>query len=649
MNNNIIILKDVNKIVIENGIEISILKDINLSIRKGEFLSITGKSGSGKSTLLNVIGLLDTYERGSYLINGENVYNFDEKKRAFIRNKFFGFVFQKYYLLKQLSVKENIILPTIYAKNEVEDYDLISSNLINTLKLGTKLNTKVTDLSGGQQQRICIARALINNNPVILADEPTGALDTINSKIILNILKELHDKGHTIILVTHDPNLAKVADRCIDIQDGMIVAEVKQNCNKICKDIVLYDEKKDKIKIYSWDFIKNILKMAFYSIYYYKLRSLLTLLGIIIGIISIIFVFGIGESSQKQVLKEINAIGTNFIEIFPGNDFGDLDNRRLESLTLSDYNILKKNKYIDKISPFVSVQNSLLYKSKFINCILQGVNQDYFYIKKIIIKNGRMINYFDIKQNKTVVDIDESTAIQLFGSGKDALGKTIFLQKHPFKIIGVVSNPLVLFKQNNPIIFMPYTTLFNKIIGVRNLDSIIIKVNNNYNQNAIEKTIFSILNTKHGFNNDFHIFNADSLKSVLNKTNNIFQLLIISSAFIALLIGGIGVMNIMLVTVSERRFEIGLRIAVGATPKTILLQFLFESIILCLIGSLIGIIIAISIIPLFNILPLDIKLDYSLFAIILAVISSILTGITFGYLPAKHGAEMLPSEALKCD
>ncbi len=632
-------LENINKNFNLGKNQVQVLNDINLEIKKGEFVAIIGQSGSGKSTLMNIIGCLDTQSSGKYYIDDKDISKFSSDEKASLRRKKFGFVFQRYNLISNLTALENVCLPGIY--EGLDDRKTKGLSLLDKLDIKEKAYSKPNQLSGGQQQRVSIARALINGGEVILADEPTGALDSKSGIMVMEILSNLHKNGHTIILVTHDKNVANYANRIIEIKDGKIINDKTKKNEKFT--IQNLDKNKNKSS-FGYKFLEA-LKMAISSIFSHKLRSFLTMLGIIIGIASVICVVALGEGSQEKILSSIRAIGTNTINIYPGKNFGDLRAGKVKSLSVDDSRILGMQNYLDYSTPNTSTSGVITYKNLSLNANLRGGGVNSLAVNGIEIQTGRSFEVSDIANSSSVVIIDQNTKNSFF-KDEDPLGKNIFFNQKPLKIIGIAKEDENAFGgSDNLRLYAPFSTVINKITGDRHIHSITVKVKDDTNAQFAEEAIVSILTQKHG-KKDFFTRNSDTIKKTVESTMATMRLLISSIALISLIVGGIGVMNIMLVSVSERTKEIGIRMAIGAKESDILIQFLIEAIILCIIGGIIGLLTAYSFGYLFNSLSGNFYMKFSTMPAIIALMSSCLVGTIFGYLPAKNASKLNPIDAL---
>lgn len=624
----------------------AILKNVNLNIEKGEFVAIVGQSGSGKTSLLNIIGTLDEPSSGSYIFENYEVTKLNTGEKSKLRREKIGFIFQRYNLLSLLNAKENVALPAIYAGFDTKERNKRAKAILSDLGLENKVNSKPNELSGGQQQRVSIARALMNGGDLILADEPTGALDSKSGEMVLEILQKLNAQGHTIILVTHDSNIAAKAKRIIEIKDGEIIKDSKANVN-----LAQTPLKPMPKEIKTYTLLKNqvleCLKIAYSSIIAYKLRSLLTMLGIIIGIASVVSVVALGLGSQKQVFESISRLGTNTIEIHSGRGLGDIRSGKV-TLSLSDLYTLQDLPQLESVEAQDSTSGVATYGNTSLNARMEGGGVNLFKIKNLTLKYGRIFNEEELKNGENVAVIDSNGQNRLF-MGLEAqhiLNKTVIFGKQPFKIIGILAKDSWRPESDVTVrLYAPYTTLRNKITGSRVVKQIVAKVRDDANPTLAEEAIVRTLELKRG-QKDFFTVNSDSIKQSIEENTKTFTLLISSIAIIALVVGGIGVMNIMIVSVSERTREIGIRMAIGARKEDILLQFLIEAVMICIIGAILGVVLSFVIVFLFNTFSTDFLMIISSGSIMLGLVSSIFIGLVFGFSPAKNAANLNPINAL---
>ena len=645
----IIEIENINKYFGEGENRVHVLKNISFEIKKGEFIAIIGQSGSGKSTLMNILGCLDRVTDGSYKIDGREISRFSKDELSELRQQKFGFIFQRYNLISTLTALENVALPAIYAGLSEKERNSRAEELLVKLGLGDKIKNKPNQLSGGQQQRVSIARALMNGGEIILADEPTGALDSKSGERVMKILTDLHKEGHTIILVTHDKNIANYANRIIEIKDGEIYNDsVKKFETEVIKDSVKKINQVKKNLFYSKAQFLESLKMATNAIITHKMRSLLTMLGIIIGIASIICVVALGNGSQQKILSDINSLGTNTLDIFNGRGRGDRNANKKRNLTIKDADFLRKQFYTESVTPNVNGSGTLTYGNKSYTASLRGVGEEYFNVKGLELDTGKLFNRDDVINGSQVVVIDENSRSQLF-KDKNPIGEILIFNKRPLKIIGsVITKNNMSMNSSDLVLYTPYTTAMNRIIGDNHINSITMKIKDNVDMQIAEKDVTNILTIRHKAK-DFFIMNVDTLKKTVESTTNTMKLLISCIACISLVVGGIGVMNIMLVSVTERTREIGIRMAIGAKQKNILQQFLIEAILICLIGGILGVGISVGFGIIFNMVIKNFTMIFSIFSIVAAVLCSTMIGVIFGYMPAKNASELDPINALSRD
>ncbi|CUA93079.1 MacB family efflux pump subunit [Pannonibacter indicus] len=631
--------------------EVAVLKGINLEIAQGEFVSIIGQSGSGKSTLMNILGCLDTPSSGSYRIDGRETADLQPDDLAALRRERFGFIFQRYNLLAELTALGNVEVPAVYAGLAPADRRRRAAGILERLGLGDRMEHRPPQLSGGQQQRVSIARALMNGGDIILADEPTGALDSRSGQDVLDILRELNREGKTVIIVTHDANVAALAGRTIEIRDGEIVADYRQDKQAGAAAVSAAPQEAPHRSVRgltAWaDRFREAFQMALLSMKAHKLRTFLTMLGIIIGIASVVSVVALGAGTREKVLANIASLGTSTLEIFPGKDFGDARSGKVTTLVISDAKELARQPYLRAVTPTVSTSVTLRYGSKEASALVNGVSSAYFDAKGTKIATGQ---FFDARSEHSldaVAVIDENTRKTLFANEPDgAVGKVLLINNVPARIVGVAQPQQGGFgSSQNLSVFLPYTTVQARLTGSSTLRSITVRVEDDVDMKLAEQMVTAFLTQRHG-TKDFFILNTDDIRQSITSTTATMTLLIAAIAVISLIVGGIGVMNIMLVTVSERVSEIGVRMAVGARRSDILQQFLIEAVTVCIIGGLAGIATALSFGALFPLFTSDFSLIFSNASIAYAFGISTLTGIVFGFLPARNASRLDPVAAL---
>ncbi|WP_242365047.1 MacB family efflux pump subunit [Yersinia enterocolitica] len=646
-------LDNVSRWFISGEERVQVLKNINLTIHSGEMVAIVGASGSGKSTLMNILGCLDKPSSGEYLVAGRIPQHLDSNELAELRREHFGFIFQRYHLLNDLSAQENVEIPAIYAGVNREERRQRAASLLSRLGLVDRLDYRPSQLSGGQQQRVSIARALMNGGEVILADEPTGALDTHSGTEVLNILKGLHQQGHTVVIVTHDMSIAEHAQRIIELRDGEVIADRQipqpELPAKICT--IETPDIAHKPPLASWkaqrDRLQEAFKMALLAMSAQRLRTLLTMLGIIIGIASVVSVVALGKGSQQQVLANINSMGTSTLEIFPGKDFGDMRSAAIHTLRATDADALAQQGYIHSVTPTVSTSTTLRYGNKSVSGTVNGVGEQYFLVRGYTLAQGMAFNRTGVDNLMQEAVIDENTRDKLFPNGENPLGKVILLGSLPCRVIGVAAKKQSGFgSDENLNVWIPYTTAMKRMLGQSYLKSITVRVNDDIDLANAEQGVTKLLTQRHG-TQDFFVMNTDSIRQTIEKTTSTMTLLVSMIAVISLVVGGIGVMNIMLVSVTERTKEIGVRMAVGARTSDIMQQFLIEAVLVCLLGGCLGVVLSLVIGLLFSQFSSSFSMVYSATSIITAFICSSLIGVIFGFFPAKRAAQMDPIRALE--
>ena len=631
---------------------VSVLQGVDLDIYPGELVAIIGASGSGKSTLMNILGCLDRPSAGTYLFDGRDVGGLDADQQAELRREHFGFIFQRYQLLGDLDAVGNVAVPAIYAGEGREARTARARELLTRLGLGQRLDHHPSELSGGQQQRVSVARALMNGGEVILADEPTGALDTKSSAELIELLLELNAQGHTIIMVTHDPKVAAHAHRIIEISDGKIVADNgrpsvgnEEEGQGRPAQVARPAPRQSGAAILAATRFTEALNMAVTAMLAHRMRSFLTMLGIIIGIASVVLVVALGSGSQQKVLENISSLGTNTITIRAGTGFGARNASRIETLMPSDATALAGESYAEGVSPAVSANASARYGATEATVQIQGVTNDYFPLHSYATINGSLFDASDLEDRSQVAVIDEDTRDTFFGAGENPVGQVLQLGSVPVRIIGVVRASGASFGPSSLNVWLPYTTVMARVSGQKFLDSITVQVADGYEMDQAQAQITALLLNRHGVQ-DFFLQNSDTIRATITSTTQTMTLLVAAIAVISLVVGGIGVMNIMLVSVTERTKEIGVRIAIGARRSDIIAQFLIEAVLVCFIGGVLGVALALGGGTLAGSLSESVRLSFSTLSIVAAFVSSTLIGITFGYLPARSAARLDPVVAL---
>ena len=656
--------------------EVTVLHPLDLTIAAGEMVAIVGASGSGKSTLMNLLGCLDRPSGGQYLFRGQDTAGLDALALARLRCHHFGFIFQRYHLLPHLDGAANVETPAIYAGPSRPERQIRARTLLTRLGLSDRSHHRPGQLSGGQQQRVSIARALANGGEVILADEPTGALDSHSGKEVMAILKELHEQGHTIILVTHDMAVANHANRIITLRDGRVVedsgqpaasppispdkahgVEERQQIAQAPTDPAAgqkaHEPAQDRIPTASaarrgsqgWDRYREAGRMALHAMLAHRMRTFLTMLGIIIGIAAVVSVVALGQGARAKVIDDINAMGTNTIDIFPGKDWGDEKAASIQTLNERDLDALLGQPYLEGASPQIATSGQLRYRNKTSSGSVVGVGSDFFRVKGMTLTQGRLLDERDIRSRTAVAVVDGKTITSLLGK-TDPVGQVVLVGTLPVRIVGVVSQETGFGRSSQSVnVWLPYSAVMSRLISQSHFSQITIRVKDGVQPALAEQAAVALLTQRHGVK-DFFTFSSDSIVKSVEKTTATLTLLVSAIAVISLIVGGVGVMNIMLVSVVERTREIGIRIAVGARQSDILQQFLIEAVMVSLLGGLLGIGLAMFIGFIFSLLVESFQMRFSLFSILMAFGCSSLIGILFGYLPARNAARLDPVEAL---
>lgn len=639
--------------------EIDVLRGIDLKIDAGEFVAIMGASGSGKSTLMNLLGCLDRPSGGRYRVGGVDVSELAPDDLARLRRERFGFVFQRYHLMPHLTAADNIQVPSVYAGSARTARLSRSQALLEQLGLGERAGHCPNQLSGGQQQRVSIARALMNDPDVILADEPTGALDSQSGGEVMRILCELHAAGRTVVLVTHDEHVAAYAHRIVEMRDGAIVGDRRRdNAMPVpappTRAGALPASKAPaaaigRLRALSAR-IAQALAIAWAALLAHRLRTVLTMLGIVIGIMAVVSIVAVGEGAKRYMLDEIAAMGTNTIEIYPGRDWGDSEASQIKTLVAADAHALADEPYVDSVTPGVSRSATLRHGNVDVQATVSGVGEHFFHVRGLMLAEGAAFDAEAVRRNTQVAVIDSNARRKLFGAQAEAIGKTILVGNVPCVVIGVVAEKGSAWGggASELTVWVPYTTVGARLAGTRRLDAITVRIKAGQPSEAAERGIAQLLTRRHG-RKDFFTYNMDTVVKTVRSTGRTLTLLLSLVAVVSLVVGGIGVMNIMLVSVTERTREIGIRMAVGARRGDVMLQFLVEAVLVCLIGGAIGIALSFGAGAVFSAFVTQWSMVFSTRSLIFAVACATAIGVAFGFIPARNAARLDPVQALARD
>ncbi|MCX7556248.1 MacB family efflux pump subunit [Xanthomonadaceae bacterium JHOS43] len=618
------------------------LDGVDLEIHAGEFVAIVGQSGSGKSTLMNILGCLDRPTAGRYQVLGRDVASLTPDELAALRRDAFGFVFQRYNLLADASAAENVEIPAAYAGLGRHARRERAMELLTQLGLGERGEHRPGQLSGGQQQRVAIARALVNDAPVILADEPTGALDSQSGRDVLALLQRLNEEGRTVILITHDPGIAAHARRVIELRDGKVVSDTTQEAGSRAARQPASLGTRSALGIAGE--VAEAVKMALRSMRSNLFRTALTLLGVVIGVAAVIAMLAIGDGSKQSVLERIAAMGSNQLSVRPGaagfRGAGDI-----ATLTPEDAEALRSIPDVTLVSPERSSSAVLRVGNRDYRSSVQGVWPDFQALRDWPMQSGSFVTHEDVRGYAPVIVLGQTVVQNLYPDGGDPVGTFVLVRNVPFEVIGVLSakGASSWGQDQDDVALIPLSTGFMRLFGQSFLGSITVKVASDAAMARTEAAITDLLTERHR-TVDFQVRNTASLQEAVSATADTMTALLGSVAAISLIVGGIGVMNIMLVSVTERTREIGIRMATGARRRDILMQFNIEAIVVCGIGGLLGVALGIGIGMLVQ--RFGMPVAFSAGPALLAFTCAFLTGVVFGFLPARKAAYMDPVAAL---
>jgi macrolide transport system ATP-binding/permease protein len=692
----VIRVENVTRTFVVGDVKVEALRGVNLTVQPGEFIAIMGSSGSGKSTLMNILGCLDRPNSGQYFLEGVDVAALREQDLARIRSERLGFVFQSFNLLARTSALENVSLPLYYAaagpKGRAERYAR-AREALKLLGLGDRERNTPGQLSGGQQQRVAIARALINAPSLLLADEPTGNLDTRTSHEIMETLRSLNRKQQvTIILVTHEADIAAYADRVVTMRDGRVVADerVSRPAGGIVAELAraaVWRPAAAAPMIPTGGFLAfalMILAAAAQAIGRNKMRSALTMLGVFIGVAALIVMVNVGNGASAAVRKQIESLGTNVVVVLPGAlttggiraGFGSAT-----TLTVADARAIRReDPAVAQVGYVIRQSGQVQYGGQNWTTMIQGVSTNYPVVTNWQIAAGRGITAEDESKANLVVVIGRTVYQQLFNSGENPIGAFILVKSVPLQVIGVLvpKGQSVFGTDQDDLVMAPFTTAERKVLGVAAPTAQQTPLNwpylpwpNPYNLQArltgyanqiyvqavsqplvqtaihqLSETLIRRHRIKPGALKDFDVRNLSQFVETAESSSRIMALLLASVASISLIVGGIGIMNILLVSVTERTREIGLRMAIGARRLHVLLQFLAEAIFLSVSGGLAGIVLGVALSAVLSSL-FHWAAPVSLTATVGGFLFAAAVGVFFGFYPARKAASLDPIDALR--
>ncbi|MDO9464643.1 MAG: ABC transporter permease [bacterium] len=649
-------LKNINKTYKIGEIGVQALRNVSMEITPGEFVAIMGPSGSGKSTLLHLLGFLDKPDSGSYYLGKKEVANLTDDESAILRNRLAGFVFQQFHLLPRMTALENAELPLIYAgKRHLKEKAL---QQIEAVGLTQRASHSPNELSGGERQRVAIARSLVNEPLIIFADEPTGNLDTKSGQEIMAILQRLNQNGKTIVMVTHEKEIAQYAKRIICMRDGKIISDekIKTETEKVSSPSVIIPLEDILSESHSTvrkaEFLDHI-RQAVQAIFSHKMRSILSILGILIGVAAVIAMLALGQGAKESISQRLASLGSNLLVISPGSRRTHgvaLEAGAITRFTLRDAEAITKLPMLEKVSPTVRGRAQLVYGNKNWNTQVYGTGADYASMRASIPTVGRFFAEEELRMRQKVVLLGTTIVKEVF-EDINPVGSTVRINRINFKVIGILPEKGATgWHDQDDLVVIPITTAMYRLLGKDYVDSIDVQVKDISMMEKAQSSIRQLIIKLHRLDEDdessFRIRNMAEIQEVLESTTRTMTLLLGSIAAIALLVGGIGIMNIMLVSVTERTREIGLRKAIGARRKDILSQFLIESVVMTFSGGIIGIIFGVGIASLLSFFA-GWATKVSVSSVVLATTFSVAVGIGFGFWPARQAAKLNPIEALR--
>jgi macrolide transport system ATP-binding/permease protein len=638
-------LENVTKTYRSGELAVEVLHGVSLKIYPGEFIAIMGASGSGKTTLMNILGCLDRCTTGTYRYMGEDVSDFDRDELARLRREAFGFVFQSYNLIATATAIENVEVPAVYSGMPPAEREARAEHLLEMLGLGERMDHKPSQLSGGQQQRVSIARALMNGGRIILADEPTGALDSKSGAEVMNLLRELSNRGHTIILITHAAEVANEARRVIEIRDGNIVADPGPQLAKEGAPTLSPAADRDIPLVHG--FLESA-KTAFRALRANIFRTVLTLLGIVIGVGSVITMLAVGDGAREAVMDRISSLGTNLLLVRPGAVSRAGKGGGISTLVPEDAQAIANLPNVLAAVPEMGGGVTVRYGNVDYQTSATATSETFPVGRNWHLSSGTFFSANDVREYASVAVIGQTVVDTVFPRGVDPIGKYIMVENILCQVIGVMSikGATPFGADQDDIVLVPLTTGSLRLFGRRFLRTITVAVDDTTLIDETQEAVNNLLLERHR-TNDFFIRNMASYIETASETQNTLTLLLAAVAAISLLVGGIGVMNIMLVSVTERTREIGIRMATGARTRNIMQQFLTEALTVSALGGFIGVVAGLGAAA--AIQAFGKPVVFSAMPVVVAFSCAFLTGLVFGFMPARKAARLDPVVALSAE
>jgi macrolide transport system ATP-binding/permease protein len=633
------------------------LRGIDLEIEAGEFVAIIGPSGSGKSTLMYLIGCLDRPTSGEYWLGDEKVSGLSDGHLSRTRNRDIGFVFQHYNLLHELTVLENISLGLVYRGVRRGERLKTAAELANRLGLEGRHHHSATELSGGQMQRVAICRALSGTPHLLLCDEPTGNLDSVTGKEIMAVFHELHAQGNTIIMVTHDPQVAAQAQRVVRIEDGLIQSDERQKATS--QPAKKAPDKQPHRSVRGFDIARIAIREGLLA---HKLRTALTMLGIVFGIAAVIAMTAITEGGKRQQLEQIRQIGLNNIQVLDNRLEGERLRlaRQRNPFGISDRDIDAIRRELPELERLTAWKGLKADVSRGRIRLeypqVLGVSGDFQDVVNFAVGRGRFLRDRDSREYRRVCVLGAEVAEGL-AIAENPLGAELIIGDQPFIVVGVMQHrPFtastvkdVNIVDRNRDVYIPHAVLmryYRQQERAGMYDTISLRMAETAALVSDSQHLERVLRSLHDDADDFAVSVPLENLRQSQKTKEVFNVIITVIAGMSLLVGGIGIMNIMLASVSERTREIGIRRAVGATRREVLKQFLAEAGVISSIGAALGVITGILGGELVA-AGFQFPIAFNLGIMGISVAVALAIGMSFGLYPAWVAARMDPVEALR--